>query len=58
MQFGHFTSSNFGIILFQLAREIPLSIARGAKSSAIPPVIEVAPRIPLSISAKMPGGIM
>lgn len=45
MQFEHFTSSNFSIILFQLARELLLYTAAGVKSSKIPPVTKAAASI-------------
>lgn len=49
MQSEHFTSGNFGIILFQLARELLLYIAVGVKRSEMPPVIEAAASIPIGI---------
>lgn len=42
LQLEHFTSSNFSMILFQLAGELLLSIAAGVKKSKIPPAIEAA----------------
>lgn len=49
MQFEYFTSSNFSIILFQLARELLLYIAAGVKRSKIPPVIKAAASILVEI---------
>lgn len=49
MQFEHFTSSNFRIILFQLARELPLYTAADVKRSKMPLVIAAAASISILI---------
>lgn len=49
MKVEHFTSSNFSIILFQLAGELLLYTAAGVKRSKIPPVIEAVVSILIGI---------